>query len=118
MAGWHHPCNGYELGQTPGDGEGQRGLTCCSPWDCKKSDMIGRLNNNKTAYIQVLFFIHSAALCLLLDPTMRFICSNLQVYMGFPGGSDGKESVCHVGDPDLIPELGRSAGEENGYPFQ
>ena len=38
--------------------------------------------------------------------------------MGFPGGSDGKESVCHVGDPDLIPELGRSAGEENGYPFQ
>ena len=25
----------------------------------------------------------------------------------FPGGSDGKESACNVGDPDLIPELGR-----------
>ena len=28
--------------------------------------------------------------------------------MGFPGGSDGKESACTVGDPDSIPELGRS----------
>ena len=31
MAGWHHWCNGHELGQTPGDGEGQGGLVCCSP---------------------------------------------------------------------------------------
>ena len=28
--------------------------------------------------------------------------------MGFLGGSDGKESACHAGDPGLIPELGRS----------
>ena len=27
---------------------------------------------------------------------------------GFPGGSDGKESACHAGDPDLIPGSGRS----------
>ena len=27
--------------------------------------------------------------------------------MGFPGGSDGKESVCNAGDPDSIPGLGR-----------
>ena len=32
MAGWHHQCNGHELGQTSRDGEGQRGLLCCSPW--------------------------------------------------------------------------------------
>ena len=31
--------------------------------------------------------------------------------MGFPGGSDGKESACRVGDPDLIPRSGRSPGE-------
>ena len=31
MAGWHHQCNGHELGQTLGDGEGQGGLACCSP---------------------------------------------------------------------------------------
>ena len=24
MVGWHHRCNGHELGQTSGDGEGQR----------------------------------------------------------------------------------------------
>ena len=35
---------------------------------------------------------------------------------GFPGGSDGKESSCHAGDPGLIPGLGRSPGEGNGYP--
>ena len=38
--------------------------------------------------------------------------------MGFPGGSDGKESVCKAGDLGLIPGSGRSSGEENGYPFQ
>ena len=32
MAGWHHRLNGQELGQTPGDGEGQGGLAGCSPW--------------------------------------------------------------------------------------
>ena len=35
--------------------------------------------------------------------------------MGFPCGSDGKESACHAGDPGLIPGLGRSTGEGNGY---
>ena len=35
MAGQHHWCTGHELGQTLGDGEGQGGLTCCSPWGCR-----------------------------------------------------------------------------------
>ena len=35
MAGWHHQYNAHELRQTSGDGEGQRGLTCCSPWSCR-----------------------------------------------------------------------------------
>ena len=38
--------------------------------------------------------------------------------MGFPGGSDGKESACNVGGPVSIPGLGRSLGEGNGYPLQ
>ena len=38
--------------------------------------------------------------------------------MGFPGSSAGKESTCSVGDPCLMPELGRSAGEGLGYPLQ
>ena len=38
--------------------------------------------------------------------------------LGFLGGSDGKESASNVGDLDLIPGLGRSPGEGNGYPLQ
>ena len=38
--------------------------------------------------------------------------------MGFPGSSDSKESACNVGDPGLIPGLGRSPREGNGYPLQ
>ena len=41
MAGWHHPCNGHELGQTSGDGEGQGGLACFSPWGHKELDTTG-----------------------------------------------------------------------------
>ena len=37
---------------------------------------------------------------------------------GFPGGSDGKESACHVGNPGSIPGLGRSPGEGKGYTLQ
>ena len=36
MAGWHHRCNGHELGQTSGDGEGQGGLLYCSPWGSQR----------------------------------------------------------------------------------
>ena len=38
--------------------------------------------------------------------------------LGFPGGSDGKESACNMGDLGLIPGSGRFPGEGNGYPFQ
>ena len=40
------------------------------------------------------------------------------VFLGFPGGSAGKESTCNVGDLGSIPELGRSRGEGKGYPLQ
>ena len=32
MVGWHHGLNRHEFEQTPGDGEGQESLVCCSPW--------------------------------------------------------------------------------------
>ena len=38
--------------------------------------------------------------------------------MGFPGGSDGKESACSAGDLGLIPGLGRSHGRGYGNPLQ
>ena len=38
--------------------------------------------------------------------------------MGFPGGSDGKESACNAEDTGLIPGSGISPGEGNGNPLQ
>ena len=38
--------------------------------------------------------------------------------MGFPRGSDGKESMCNAGDLCSIPGLGKSPGGEHGNPLQ
>ena len=40
------------------------------------------------------------------------------VLLGFPGGSDGKESACNTGNPGLITGSGRSPGEGDGNPLQ
>ena len=62
--------------------------------------------------------------CLLsaVYPAMRWCLVpnrwSLSVNWGFPGGSDGKESACKVRYLGLIPGLGRSPGERNGYPLQ
>ena len=50
MAGWHHQYNGHELEQTSGDGEGHRGLACCSIWGHRELDTTERLNNNIGQY--------------------------------------------------------------------
>ena len=38
--------------------------------------------------------------------------------LGFPGGSEGKESACNAGDQDLIPGFSRSLGGGTGNPLQ
>ena len=43
MVGWHH---GHEFESTPGVGEGQGSLACCSPWGSKESDTTEQLNND------------------------------------------------------------------------
>ena len=40
------------------------------------------------------------------------------VFLGFPGGSDVKESACNAGDLGSVPGLGRLPGEGKGYPLQ
>ena len=47
MVGCHHQLKGHESEQALGDGEGQRSLTCCSPWGPKELDMTEQLNNSK-----------------------------------------------------------------------
>ena len=44
MVGWHHWLDGHEFELTPGVGDGQGSLACCSPWGCKELDMTERLN--------------------------------------------------------------------------
>ena len=39
MVGWHHQLNGLEFEQALGDGDGQGGLACYSPWDRKESNV-------------------------------------------------------------------------------
>ena len=39
-------------------------------------------------------------------------------WLGFRGGSAGKESACSAGDLGLIPGLGRSLGQGKGYALQ
>ena len=46
MVGRHHRFNRHELGKTPGDGEEQGSLDCCSPWGFGESDMTWRWNNS------------------------------------------------------------------------
>ena len=43
--------------------------------------------------------------------------THTHTHTSFPGGSDGKESVCNAGDLGSVPGLRRSPGEGNGYPL-
>ena len=53
-------------------------------------------------------------------PTLyKATCLQVDIHINsFPGGSDGKESACSVGDPGSIPGSGRSPGEGNDNPLQ
>ena len=44
-----------------------------------------------------------------------FMYLNKHIILGFPGGSDGKETACNAGDLGSIPGLGRSPGERKAY---
>ena len=66
MVGLHHQLHEHEFEQTPGVGDGQGGLVCCSPWGCKESDTTEQLNctETKSKQAQILttfipkFFLH------------------------------------------------------------
>ena len=51
------------------------------------------------------------------DPPEKELAAH-SIILGFPGGSDGKESAYNAEDLGLIPGLERSPGEGNGYPLQ
>ena len=74
----------------------------------------------RTLSVNTLQFLkHTLKTCCLYIPVWKLsiLLSNTLI-VGFPGGSDGKESACNAGDPGSIPRLGRSPGEENGNLLQ
>ena len=82
----HHWCNGHELGQTSGDGEGQGSLACCSSWGCKKSDTAVWLrDNNKYQCLRLVgsqVVLYSPSLfCLLLYSDLKIINKNYELHM-------------------------------------
>ena len=66
MVGWHHPLNGHEFEQTPGDSEGQGSLAYCNPWGRKELDTTDRLKNNNNSCV-VVSHSYFALLFLFLD---------------------------------------------------
>ena len=58
----------------------------------------------------------------LMDVKKKSMCNftvgPLYLWACFPGGSDGKESACSVGDLRLIPGLERLPGGGHGNPLQ
>ena len=57
IVGWHHWLNGHGFEWTPGVGDGQGGLACCSSWGRKESDMTKRLDWTDTLPSWCFFFV-------------------------------------------------------------
>ena len=57
MVGLHHRLNEHGFGWTPGVGDGQGGLACCSSWGPKESDTIEQLNWTDKLYYMVSVFL-------------------------------------------------------------
>ena len=57
MVGWHHQLNAHEFAYTPGVGDGQWGLECCSPWGLKELDTTERLNWTELQGLKSLLLI-------------------------------------------------------------
>ena len=87
MAGRHHQYNGYELGQTLGDGEGQEGLACCSSWGCRvrhdwvtekqqQSYFLEFLKSDLSifSFLTLCFMSHLERACPFLLAFFNFLC--------------------------------------------
>ena len=55
MVAWHHQLNEHEFEQTPGVGEGQGSLMCCSPQGHKELDTTEQLKNNNNFFLSSTF---------------------------------------------------------------
>ena len=74
IVGWHQWVNGHEFAQTPGDGDGQGSLACCSLWDHKELDMTEQLYN-RSNHLIVPMQNNVFLKCLLISITCRWLPS-------------------------------------------
>ena len=106
-------------------------MICFRQQDEKKVKLHNFSGCNRLCYIEFYF-----KECVLLETLVTdteavvlfmhfslfvFIGENLSqksYQVGFPGGSEGKESACNAGDPGSTSESGRCPGEGNGNPLQ
>ena len=79
----------------------------------------------KISQPQLSTSVRPASLCNLTITLLCFLMMGisgeairLNMWLGFPGGSDVKASAWNAGDSSLIPGSGRSPGEGNGNPLQ
>ena len=80
MVGWHHRLDGREFEQDLGDGEGQGGLACCSPWGPRELYTTERLKNNSLKGFTKLRIIKPE---LLKFPKLKSCCEELSELWGF-----------------------------------
>jgi len=82
VKGVNHQLSGHEFEQTPGDGEGQGSLVCCSSWGCKESDTAEWLNNNKgSKFYFIYLIIIKEAEKREWDDTKGWITGDLKTYI-------------------------------------
>ena len=81
----------------------QRELTWSGAWGGSRGGFFGVLSQSQS------------------QAGLRSLSHSCRVFSGiypFPGDSDGKESICNVGNQGSIPGLGRSPGGGHGNPLQ
>ena len=75
MAGWHHWLDGHGFGWTPGVGDGQGGLACCSSWGSKESDTTDWLNWTEPHSWNSVHPLKRIDLCVLRHRAVHVMCS-------------------------------------------
>ena len=124
------------LGRSPGEGKGYpltpvfwpgefRGLY--SPWSCRESGTTERLSLSQSTGGLPGGTSGKELACQCRRPWFNSWVGNIcwrrdklptPVFLGFPGGSAGKESTHNVGDPGLIPGLEDSPEKGTAIPLQ
>ena len=78
MDGWYHRLNGHEFKQTPGGGEGQGSLVCCSPCGHQESDVT---EPHDSANLQSSYNFTYAVMT--VKTTQRFVKLSRKAQKGF-----------------------------------